>query len=104
MKNSGFSGELDVESVLYRFGYNVSEKDGYSDSYRQSILSAAIESGVISKKGAINHLRYLIKLNEKKSNLAKAREKWNKDIAYLSGVDYDSVNEERIVGVKRIIK
>ncbi len=104
MKKNGFPGEVDVISVLYRFGYNVSEKDGYSDSYRQSILSAAIESGVISKKGAINHLRYLIKLNEKKSNLTNAREKWNKDIAYLKGVDYDSANEKRIVGVKRIIK
>jgi len=105
MKESGHPElPLDTESILYRFGYNVSEKDGYSDSYRQSILSAAIESGVISKDKAVNHLRYLIGLNEKNSKFKRAREKWNKDIAYLKGVDYDSMNEKRLVGVKRIIK
>ncbi len=93
------------ESKLHAFGYNVGEKDGYTDAYRQHILEAAIASGVVTKKKAIGHLEYLINLNEKKYNYRYAIEKWRKDLAYLKGFDPDLyIQQKRLIAVKKIIK
>ena len=105
-KNS-YSGDdrLNPENILHRYGYNVGEKDGFSESYRQIILKSAIENGVISVDGAINHLGFLIRLNEKNTNQRKAIEKWKRDRAYLQGIDPDEyMKGKRVIGIKRIIR
>ena len=94
-----------TESALHMFGYNVGEKDGYSDNYRKQLLDAAIASGVVTKGEAIGLLKALIIRNEKKYNFRNAVEKWRRDLLYLRGLDSDDgIHTKRLVGVKRIIK
>lgn len=62
--------------------------------------SDAIEEGVVSKKEAINHISFLIKLNEK-TNKLDALQKWKSDRDYLQGYVKGS---KQLVGVNRILK
>ncbi len=77
--------DLRQESILHMMGYTVNAKDDLSDSYRQELLTFIIESGVITKKAAINHLDFLIRTNESRVQNKKAVEKWNRDRAFLLG-------------------
>lgn len=81
--------DLDFQSILSIVGYTVSAGAGLTDKCRQEILKRAIESGVFSKNKAINHISFLIKLNEGKVTMQQAVEKWKKDREYLCG---DKVN------------
>lgn len=75
-------------------------KNGLSDAQRRTILMYAIEEGVVSKKEAINHISFLIKLNEK-TNKLDALQKWKSDRDYLQGYVKGS---KQLVGVNRILK
>lgn len=81
--------DLDFQSILSIVGYTVSAGAGLTDKCRQEILKRAIETGVFSKNKAINHISFLIKLNEGKVTMQQAVEKWKKDREYLCG---DKVN------------
>lgn len=54
-------------------------------SYTVKILTRAINADVFSKKKAINHLSFLIKLNADKDNFADAVAKWKRDRDFLLG-------------------
>lgn len=88
IKNNSFV-DLDFQSILSIVGYTVSAEAGLTDKCRQEILKRAIETGIFSKNKAINHISFLIKLNEGKDNMQQAVEKWKKDREYLCG---DKVN------------
>lgn len=84
IKNTAF-GDLEFQSILAITGYNVNSKDALSDTCRQTILSRAINDGVYTKEKALNHISFLIKLNEDKDNMAYAVEKWKRDQEFLRG-------------------
>lgn len=93
-------GDLKPQNILNIIGYNVDAKNGLSDAQRRTILMYAIEEGVVSKKEAINHISFLIKLNEK-TNKLDALQKWKSDRDYLQGYVKGS---KQLVGVNRILK
>ncbi len=93
-------GDLKPQNILNIIGYNVDAKNGLSDSQRRTILMYAIEEGVVSKKEAINHISFLIKLNEK-TNKLDALQKWKSDRDYLQGYAKGS---KQLIGVNRILK
>ena len=84
IKNKDFK-DLYTQSILNIIGYTVNSKDDLSDACRQTILTRAINAGVFSKKKAINHLSFLIKLNADKDNFADAVAKWKRDRDFLLG-------------------
>lgn len=91
--------ELSPQSILNIVGYTVNGIDDFTDDYRQNILKYAIAEGVFTKDKAINHISFLIKLNEKKSNMEIALSKWKKDRAYLT-----NYKEQPLYGIHKIIK
>lgn len=84
IKNKDFR-DVYTQSILNIIGYTVNSKDDLSDACRQTILTRAINVGVFSKKKAINHLSFLIKLNADKDNFADAVAKWKRDRDFLLG-------------------
>lgn len=84
IKNKDFR-DLYTQSILNIIGYTVNSKDDLSDACRQTILTRAINAGVFSKKKAINHLSFLIKLNADKDNFMDAVAKWKRDRDFLLG-------------------
>lgn len=92
-------GELAFQSILAITGYTVNSKDNLSDQCRQEILNRAINEGVYTKQKAINHINYLIKMNEHKIGWDNAVAKWKKDREYLIGKKLD-----KTVKVAEIIK
>lgn len=96
IKNTAF-GDLDFQSILAITGYNVNAHDNLSDSCRQTILDRAIKDGIYTKQKAINHISFLIKLNEDKENMSVAVEKWKHDREFLMG--RKDTNIVKIVGI-----
>ena len=71
-----------------------------SDACRQTILTMAINAGVFSKKKAINHLSFLIKLNADKDNFTDAVAKWKCDRDFLLGKKA-AVDAIKVTGIIR---
>lgn len=93
-------GELSLESIIHIIGYNVDAKNNLSEKQRRTILIYAIEEGIEKKEKIINHLSYLIKLNEKNPGKSNAIEKWSADRDYLRGYKTGS---QKLVGVSKIL-
>lgn len=97
IKNTEFVN-LDFQSILAITGYTVNAQDNLSDSCRQAILDRAIHDGIYTKQKAINHISFLIKLNEDKTNMSNAVDKWKRDREFLTGIkDRDIVKISGIV-------
>lgn len=89
-------GTLQPESKLHIAGYNLS--DGLSQAQRQTILTYVIESGLMTKKEVINHLSFLIHLNENKK--MAALDEWRADREFLTGYKEGA---KKLVGIKYIL-
>lgn len=97
IKNTEFAN-LDFQSILAITGYTVNAQDNLSDSCRQAILDRAIHDGIYTKQKAINHISFLIKLNEDKANMSSAVSKWKRNREFLTGIkDRDIVKISGIV-------
>lgn len=96
IKNTEFVN-LDFQSILAIMGYTVNAQDNLSDSCRQAILDRAIHDGIYTKQKAINHISFLIKLNEDKANMSSAVSKWRRDREFLTGTK--DRNTVKIAGI-----
>ena len=81
-------GELDtsswnLESVLRQEGYTVSQKEGLTDSERQSILKNVINRNLMSKWQIIEHIELQISLRKNNSMYNIAISKWERDLSFL---------------------
>lgn len=95
-------GELSPQSELSMVGYTTNSKDNYSDEYRRMILKCAIAENIFTKKKAIGHLSFLIKLNEGTPHMDVPVQKWKEDHKYLLG--YDEKEDDPLIGIKGFIK
>ena len=91
--NNDYSGdgELDtsswnLESVLRREGYTVSQKEGLTDSERQSILKNVINRNLMSKWQIIEHIELQISLRRNNRMYNIAISKWERDLAFLKKI------------------
>ncbi|WP_022757451.1 hypothetical protein [Butyrivibrio fibrisolvens] len=71
------------ESILKMYGYNVSQKDGLSDTERRTILDLVIENNILPKKKCISHIEWCVREHSKRPNMELAISKWNNDLDYL---------------------
>lgn len=81
--NKEFGNDFE-EHIMHKFGYSV-RADGPNAKQRQVLLEQLIQSDIVSKKEAVNHIKSLISRNETKKQMKNAIKKWNDDIEYLTG-------------------
>ena len=99
LRNPNLDFELNDESILHKFGYNVS--DGLSDKERQDILAIFIDKKMLSKENIAWRLsEYIKKRMYDKQKFQNAIDKWNRDRDFV--LDYD-VNNRNIVKPRKII-
>lgn len=77
------AGLMAVESIYKQYGYNVSQIDGLSAPYRQTLLSDIIAKRIRTKEETIQFLSMLISVNGKKKENWLALKKWQEDLAYV---------------------
>lgn len=83
-----------VISPLRKWGYTVSQVEGYSDRQRQAILEDIVDYGGMSKDKVLSYLDFFIKLNQSKGNLAL--EKWKADRAYIAAYKIGTAKKIKI--------
>lgn len=88
--------ELNDESILMGFGYNVSAKDDYSSKQRQEILAEVVDLELLTVKRVVNFLVFLINMHPD-DKYKNARSKWKEDIKFIQ--DY-KVNPDRFLIAK----
>lgn len=75
--------EWDMESLLFREGYTVSQKEGLNAKTRQMILAEVISNKLMTAKQVVQHISGQVRLREKNSNYDIACRKWNEDIDFI---------------------
>ena len=81
--SNGFDWDnLEMESALTMYGYNVSKKEGLSVTERQNLLAELIDFELLSVKQIVSHLKILINSRTGEKYIA-ARGKWTVDKHYV---------------------
>ena len=75
--------EWELESVLKKNGYSVSQEEGLSKTERQRILSQVIINKIMTPIKVIKHIELQIKLKEHNDNYDLACKKWREDISFI---------------------
>ena len=70
--------------------------NGLSDKERQELSLQIVQSGIMTTKKILNHLQYLILLNESRKIMEEACIKWDSDFHFL--LDYGNNHDNYIVG------
>ncbi len=97
--NDGFANLRD-ESLLHAYGYNVGQKDNFSDGYRHALLSEIIDLQLMSSHSIIALLNNNISMR-KGEKYKIARSKWENDIEFVSNY---KANPSRFIIAKNVIK
>lgn len=71
-------------SVLKYYGYNVQTKKNISKQQRHIILSSLIESGIMTRRQVIDHIKVLIQRGSKIPSWSEATQKWKDDIDFVN--------------------
>lgn len=87
-------GELNSVSPLRKWGYTVSQIEGYSERQRQAILEDIIDCGIMSKDKVLSYLDFFIKLNLYKGDLAI--EKWKSDRIHIANYKIGSAKRIKV--------
>ena len=87
--------DLNPESIFHILGYNTNAQDNLSDAQRQDILSFVIESGLSTKKRAVSHLDWCIRMRASDTRQRLAIEKYRRDIAFLNGYEPGKIQRFR---------
>ncbi len=102
IRNPNIKYDLSDESILHKFGYNVS--DGMSDKNRRAILSMIIDRKILSKENIAWRLAGYVRMRMyDKEKFKSAIEKWNRDRDFVLDYDIDSrrkVEPQKIVVIK----
>ncbi len=88
--------DLQVESLLHAFGYNVNKADNLSDRERQDTLSMVIDLELMEQKNIVRFIDWLISTHPS-DRYREARHKWKKDKEYV--MNYEANPERFIIAV-----
>jgi hypothetical protein len=86
---------LNEISELMLYGYTVKE-GALSESERHGILAWILKGNLMSKNQIIRNIQYKIDYNGKKESNAKAKVKWEDDMAFVAG--YNINTQSKIKG------
>ena len=87
---------LNEESLLHQLGYNVRYDNNMNDSDRQTLLVDIINCGIMDTIKIVNHLEYLLFLNEDREIMKEACSKWTRDLQFL--YNYDKKHDDFVFG------
>lgn len=76
--------ELNTESLLHQYGYNVMASNPLKDVQRQEILKRIVANDIYTKRQLISFLNWLIDKNCTKKGMKEALEKWESDRKFVS--------------------
>lgn len=80
-------GNLNIESLIHQFGYNVSKQANLSDEQRHQILFFIISNEICSYETIKNHLSFLLNLNKSSYRMNDAIHKWISDFEYIESIE-----------------
>lgn len=83
INNKSKYSNLNQESLLHSFGYNVGSTENLSDVQRRKILKFVIENGIMNKHEIISLLNYFINNRRGNLSMSNAIKKWESDVTYL---------------------
>ena len=72
--------DLNDESLLHAYGYNVNSNDNLSDAERQSIIAEIIDLELMSQRKIVDLLMWLVKT--RKNVRFETKNKWQRDIVF----------------------
>ena len=81
-RNFGGFEDLNTESILHEFGYNVNKSDGLSSAQRHGILSDLVDLEILKVEKIVEYLDWFIKTHTS-SCYFEARCKWEFDKKYI---------------------
>lgn len=89
VKNGEFTGgyELADESPLHIIGYNVGQKDDFSNIERQYILARVLYGKIMTKAEVVKYLSFFIRRNGAKNGNERALTKWKEDLVFVQEYD-----------------
>ncbi len=82
------------QSLLSKYGYNVSQVNNLSSRERRRILIRVLESGDMSKSEIIDHLEYLIRERSERKQMEVAISRWADDLKFIN--EY-KMNEQVVI-------
>lgn len=83
----GDFGNLNTESIIHQYGYNVSAIENLSQEQRKHILYSIIINNIATIEEIKNHLSFLIRVNKNILKMSSACAKWKEDFAYLDNIE-----------------
>ena len=97
---------LAPESILKRYGYDVSQETDLSSVERRNILSALIDYEVLTKSEIISYIDFFINLRKGKKSIysskyANAVSKWESDRRYIQDYKIGTIREIKIQTIIR---
>lgn len=75
--------ELNTESLLHQYGYNVMSSKPLKEVQRHEILKRVVSNGIYTKRQLISFLNWLIDKNCMKQGMQSALEKWESDRKFV---------------------
>ena len=94
--------DLNSESMLHTFGYNVNANEDLSTFQRQIILKSIVDNRIMSKNEIINHLSYLYNRSKNLKSFNQACRRWKEDIDYISEYKINNTISTNISSLKKI--
>ena len=95
---------LNQESLLRSFGYNVGVKDNLTEEQRRKVLNFVIENGAMDKHKIIGLLNYLIDMKKNDPKQINAINKWKSDINYLNEIIFKIKKHVEVNSIKIVKK
>jgi hypothetical protein len=89
------------QSLLTKYGYNVSQVNNLSARERRRILIRVLESGDMSKPEIIDHLEYLIRERSERKQMEVAISRWADDLKFIN--EY-KMNEQVVINGQLVSK
>lgn len=89
--NKSIPYNMQLESKLHKYGYNVSSVNGTTPKQREVVLSYIMENNIMSKTDICSHIDYLINRSRDVMRLQEALSKWECDRRFVRGYMLDNV-------------
>lgn len=94
--------DLNSESIMHSFGYNVNANENLSTLQRQIVLKNIVDNEIMSKNEIINHLSYLYNRSKNLTNYSQACRRWKEDIDFISDYKNNNSTLVKISTLKKI--
>ena len=93
MELNGSFENLNTESIIHQYGYNVSAIENLTSEQRRCILYGIITNRIATVEDIKNHLSFLIRVKKNVPKMTVACSKWKEDFEFLDKMEIDKYDE-----------